>query len=432
MYFYSTRLKISSLLSALLLSISVSISPTATAVEPIDKMIAIVGDDIIFSSELDRKVTQTKARLTAAGKNIPRSSRLETQLLDQLILERLQLFIAQNNNISATPSEIKQTIQRTLRTLAQQGITFEDYLTSQRLTEKDAESIFANEIIIDKIQKAVINQRINITDREVDNFLSSKEGIEWLTPRFEVGHLFLAATASNKTQVMKNAQKIYTIARQANTNFKALAQQYSQGQNAAKGGDLGALTKDELPPLFVSQLTLLDDGDISQPFISDAGVHILKLYSTKGAKPVIVDRYEVRHLLITPSELFTNDEAKRKVDAIYAQLNAGEEFNTLAEENTDDIASKLNGGSLGWSMPGQFVPEFEAVMASTAVGTYSQPFSTQFGWHILKIDDTRKEDVFESVKPLQVKQLLRQQRFNDELQVWLKELRDNAYVEILN
>lgn len=401
------------------------------SIENIDKTIAIVGEDIIFASELERRITQTQARLKALGRESSLKN-LRTQLLEQLILERLQLDIAKKNNITANPDEIERAVERTTKNLESNGSTFQEYLRSQNLTEQDALLIFSSEIIIDKVQNGVINQRVNITDREVENFLSSKEGQEWLTPRYTLGHIFLPSTEKNKSAVMRQAKKIHASLKKPNTDFKQAALKWSKGPNASKGGDLGSLKKEELPPLFISQIDFLEDGDVSSPFHSDAGVHILKLYQRKGAKPVIVDQYNVRHILVKTSELFTEEEAKNKISLLYTRLLNGENFNDLAQENTDDIASKLNGGSLGWSKPGLFVPEFESAMQSTAKGEFSKPFSSQFGWHILYIDDTRKKNIFEDVKNLQVKNLLRRQRFQDELQIWLQELRDNAYVEILN
>jgi peptidyl-prolyl cis-trans isomerase SurA len=413
-----------------LLTIGLLLSANLWAYEKIDNAIAIVEDDILFSTDLEKRIIQTKARLAARGQSLS-EQRLQEQALESLILEKLQLILAKKNNIIATQAEIDALAANTKKNLRNNGITYQDYLSSQQLTNEEANKSLEKEIIINKIQQSIINQRIQVTEREIDNFLNSTEGQEWLTPRFHLGHILLPYNEKNKTQIMKQAASLYTLLQNPKTDFSAVAAKYSKGPNANKGGDLGVRKKEELPELFVTQIAELQPEETTQPFQSPAGVHILKLFSRTGAEPVIVDQYKVRHILIKPTELFTNNEAKAKIDALYARLLKGEDFNVIAAEYTDDIGSKLSGGDLGWSMPGGFVPEFERIMLTTPINQISKPFSSQFGWHILTVEDQRKKDVFEDVKRKQVANLLGQQRFQDELQIWLKELRDNSYVELL-
>ncbi len=420
-----TSFAITALFSLLTLAL---VSSQAMAYQPIDKVIAIIGDDVIFSSELEQQVNQSKKRLEARGQTFS-SKRLQQQLLDNLILKQLQLNLAKRNKISASDEEINNAIKNASSNLAKQGISFEQHLKSQSLTLGDARKELAEDIIINKIQQGAVNQRISITDTEIDNFLNSKEGKEWLTPRFHLGHIFLPKSEGSKA--LKQANALYQQLQNRNNDFSDFARQYSKGPNASKGGDIGIQTKEDLPELFANRIHSLRVGDISQPFESDAGVHILKLFARNGAEPVVVDQYKVRHILIKEKELFTAEEAKAKIDLLYENLLAGADFAELAEIHTDDIGSKLDGGSLGWSLPKVFVPEFERVMVSTPTGTFSKPFLSQFGWHILKNDSKRRKDIFEKVKRDQVKKLIISQRFNDELQIWLQELRDNAYVEVL-
>lgn len=417
-------LSISSLIIATLISFP------AVSNQNIDSIVAIVKEDIIFAQELERKVQQTKVRLQTRNQTF-NEAELKEQLLDTLILEKLQLSLARQNNIVATEAEIDNTIARTKEQLQRNGMTFENYLTSQNLQEEQARKEIEKEIIIGKIQKGVISQRINITEREVDNFLNSKEGLEWLTPRFHVGQIFLPYTAKNKTQTMDKAKKLYTQLQKTPNQFQVFAQQYSKGPNANKGGDIGIQTKQDLPSLFSERVVSMQPGDISPPFFSDAGVHILTLFDRKGAEPVVVTQYKVKHILVKTTDLFTDQEAQNKINALHQKIINGADFSEIAKENSDDIGSKLDGGDLGWSSPGKFVPAFEKAMQTTPVGSVSQPFLSQFGWHILTIEDKRSKDIFDDVKRSQVRNIIGQQRFQDELIIWLKELRDDAYVEIL-
>ena len=186
-----------------------------------------------------------------------------------------------------------------------------------------------------------------------------------------------------------------------------------------------------MPGLFIEQVSNLEPNQLTAPFRSNAGIHILKLIQRGGVEPVMVKRFKVRHILVKPSVLFTDKEAKTKADTIYQQLLDGADFKELAREYSEDIGSKQSGGDLSWSRPGQFVPAFEKVMQATAIGQNSEPFRSEFGWHILRVDATRTEDMFDVVKRNQVISILRQRRFQDELQQWIKELREEAYIEIL-
>ncbi|MGS2717143.1 peptidylprolyl isomerase [Eionea flava] len=403
---------------------------TVNAAENVDSVIAIVKDDIIFAQELAQKMQQAKARLNARKKSFNETA-LRDELLESLILEKLQLSLAKQNNLTITDTEIDTALERTKAQLKRNGVPFDEYLSSQDLSINQARAELEKELLINRVQRAVISQRVNITEREVDNFLESKEGKEWLTPRFNVGQIFFPYTEKNKERVMQDAKKLHNIVKRQPDSFRAFAQQYSKGPNASKGGDIGTLTKEELPDLFAERVSTMEPGDITAPFFSGAGVHILTLFDRKGAEPVVVTQYKTRHILVKPTDLLTEEEAKAKIEDLRNQINNGTNFNTLATENSDDLGSKSEGGSLGWSSPGVFVPAFEQAMQNTPVGKISAPFKSQFGWHILTVEEKRTKDIFEDVKRSQVRNIIGNQRFQDELTIWLRELRESAYVEIL-
>lgn len=417
-------------LTVCLFSLASASSYADTKNQSVDSVIAIVKDDIIFAKELEQKMQQAKVRLEARNKRANEAA-LRDELLNSLILEKLQLSLAKQNNLQISDAEIDAALEQTKAQLARNGVSFDEYLASQQLTMAQAKAEIEKELTITKVQRAVISQRINITEREVDNFLESKEGQEWLTPRFNVGQIFFPYTAGNKDKVMSEAKKLHNIVKKQPENFRAFAQQYSKGPNASKGGDIGTLTKEELPALFAQRVSDMQPGDITPPFFSGAGVHILTLFDRKGAEPVVVTQYKTRHILVKPTDLLTEQEAHEKIKDLRNQIINGANFSTLAKEHSDDLGSKLDGGDLGWSSPGVFVPAFEKAMQDTPVGELSTPFQSQFGWHILKVDDKRTQDIFDDVKRSQVRNIIGNQRFQDELTIWLRELREGAYVEIL-
>jgi peptidyl-prolyl cis-trans isomerase SurA len=405
---------------------------TSTSVysyKKLDRAVAIVEEDVILDSELQRQIS----RLKIQQPSVEITEAVRKQLLDQLVLEQLQLRIGKRVDLSVSNDEVEDALNHLKeRVRAQQPpLSFESYLDSQGVTEPQLKESIRKEIMIQKIQEGNINRRIRITEREIDDFLESKAGQEWLTIRFRLGHILLPITDNDDTSAIRQAQSIIRKLREEQADFAQLAAEYSKGPNASKGGDLGWREKLKLPTLFVEQANPLKPGEISQPFRSNAGIHILKMIQRSGAEPVMVKRHKVRHILIKPSVLFTEEEAREKINNIHQELMEGEDFTKMAKQHTEDTGSKFNGGDLGWSTPGQFVPEFEKMMNSTPKGAMSKPFLSQFGWHILKVDDIKTEDMFERVKRNQVIGILRKRRFQDELQLWLQEIKEDAYVEIL-
>jgi peptidyl-prolyl cis-trans isomerase SurA len=411
-----------------LLFISLSfVSAHGFAYQSLDKTAAIVGDSVILESELKKRL----ARIAKQQPETKLTDKVVRQIIDQLILEELQLQIARRVNLTIPDAEVETAIDNIKRTIAKENLSFEQFLLSQNSTEAELRQNIERDIKIKRVQKGRLSSRIQVTDREIDEFLKSKAGQEWLKIRYRLNHILLPVQGDNEAQIVQLAEKIITSAQSQQASFEALAAKFSQGPNAAKGGDLGWREKSDLPELFVQQVGALEAGEISRPFKSNAGIHILKLTQRSGANAVMVQRYKVRHILVSPTELFTEAEAKQKIDSIYQKLIKGADFIELAKANTDDDSNKLSGGDLGWSVPGQFVSQFEKAMASTPVNNISQPFRTQFGWHILKVDDTKVEDMFERVKRNRAAEMIRARRFQDELQLWLQELREDTYVEVL-
>lgn len=395
--------------------------------KPLDKAIAIVEDKLILHSELQQRI----ALIQSQKPSLKITDGVKQQILDQLILDELQLQIAERVNLQVSDAEVDDAIRNLEHRLQKEASDLATYKAQRKIDDTQLRESIKKEIAIQRVQEGNINRRIAINEREIDDFLASKQGQEWLKTRFRLNHILLPTSNGNEAEVLQLANDIIQQAETQTASFEQLAAQYSKGPNAPKGGDLGWRTKKELPSLFIEQVATLESGEITQPFRSNAGVHILKVNQRRGANPVMVQRYKVRHILIKPTILFTDAEAKAKIDSLYQQLLNGEDFIQLAKQQTEDTSSKFSGGDLGWSTPGTFVPEFEQTMAKTPVGTFSRPFRSQFGWHILRVDDIKVEDMFETVKRNRVAGILRQNRFQDELLLWLQEIRQNAYVEVL-
>jgi peptidyl-prolyl cis-trans isomerase SurA len=418
---------IKTILRFFLIATSLFLIQNSQAYEALDRTVAVIEDDVILLSELDQRIEH----LSRKQPNIEITDKIKIEVLDQLITEKLQLRIAKRLNFKVSQADIKQRINE-IKALAQsENISFEDYLIREHLTEKTLQQTIKETIALQRVQEGNINNRIRVTEREIDEYLASAVGQDSLKVRFLLSHILLPFDNNDDTKSIQKAQEIIKTLKDTDQSFASLAATYSKGPNASKGGDLGWRAKEQLPGLFIEQVSNLEPNQLTAPFRSNAGIHILKLIQRGGVEPVMVKRFKVRHILVKPSVLFTDKEAKTKADTIYQQLLDGADFKELAREYSEDIGSKQSGGDLSWSRPGQFVPAFEKVMQATAIGQTSEPFRSEFGWHILRVDATRTEDMFDVVKRNQVISILRQRRFQDELQQWIKELREEAYIEIL-
>jgi len=397
----------------------------------LDRVVAIVDDDVVMASELQSRLLTITRSLQASNTEVPPLDVMKSQVLERLIVEQLQLQMAKRANVQISDEELNQAIGR-----IQQG----NKLTKEQFLEqlaKDGMTIEAlrhdirRELVLNRVQQGSVNRRINISKQEVDGFLASQEGKFWASPDYLLGHI-LIATSSDKAVQIAAEEKANKLQKQLldGADFRNTAVGNSSGQNALNGGDMGWRKIAQLPSLFADIVPSLAAGDVSAPFESPAGFHILKLYEQRGGGEQLIDQAKVRHILVKPSEILSNDEAHAKLLGIRQSIIDGADFAEQAKEHSEDIGSMLSGGDLGWSLPGQFVPEFESMMGQIEINDVSVPFRSQFGWHILQVQERRSEDMSENMRRNQASNLLRKRRFDEELQIWLQEIRDEAFVEI--
>lgn len=416
----------------LALALSVSAASTAETVT-IDRVAAIVDNDVVMQSELDEQVESIRARMRAQGAQLPPDDILRAQVLEHLIVQQLQLQIAKRAGVTVDDAELHQAIEQMRLSSKLSEEQFVAQLASEGLTLDDLRESVRREITINRVQRGVLNNRIEITAHDVNSFLASKEGQFWNAPDYHIGHILISASSSageeQVQQAQQRAQDIYERL-QSGEDFAQLATTYSAGQYALQGGDWGWRQPTELPELFAQQLATLQVGEVSEPFRSGAGFHLLKIKDQRGGEQALVEQTKVRHILLKPTAILSEEQAQQRLRDIREKVLAGGDFAAFAKEISDDIGSKLSGGDLGWSLPGQFVPQFEKTMNETAIGDVSMPFRSEHGWHILLVEDRREQDMSDQVKRNQARNLLRNRRFEEELPVWLQEIRDEAYVEV--
>jgi peptidyl-prolyl cis-trans isomerase SurA len=422
--------------SVYLLSFSLLVAASSlwAGSKSIDKVVAVVNKGVVMQSELDERINQVTANAKGNNLTLPDPKVLQKQVLDHLISEQLQLETAKRLGVKVTEDDVNRAIEqiRQNNKLTAEELLAQlknDGMTIQALGEK-----IHRDLTIQHIQGGMVQQRIHISPLEIDNFLASSDAKFWVSPEYHLGHILInlpqTASAEEVEAAQKRAQELADKIR-AGGNFAEIALAQSDGPTALNGGDLGWRKLNDLPSLFADLLDKAEAGHVTAPTRSPAGFHILKVYETRGGnQPQTEQQSKVRHILVKPTTILSEADAKTKIEGLRARILKGEDFAALAKENSDDPGSMLAGGDLGWSRPGMFVPQFEKMVSATDVGKVSEAFLTEHGWHILQVQERRQEDITKEVLREKAARILTNRRFEDELQVWLNELREEAYVDI--
>ena len=418
-------------LAAVLLT---AFSITASAqLEILDKVVAIVDEDVVLESEVQRRLATIYAQIQKSGTQPPPQEIVVQQVLERLISERLQLNMGYSAGIRITDTELNDAIARIA---SSNQLTMEQYAEQVHATGSTLSNVreeIRNEMILMRVQQGQVMRRIRISNQELDNFLNSEEGRFMTSPDVNVGHILLPVpSGKNNDEVNAILQRAQNLLDEANngTDFRQLAIANSSDQTALQGGDLGWRKMAQLPGVFIEAVEKLEIDQISEPIRSDAGYHLIKLYERKGGGEQLIEQHFARHILIKPNEIRDEATAVSQLTELRERIKAGEDFALLSKEFSEDPGSALNGGELGWSTPGMFVPEFEQTMGSIEINEVSAPFLSQFGWHILQVTERRNQDFSENITRNRAQNLLRQRKYEEELQVWLQEIRDEAFVEI--
>ena len=408
----------------------------------IDGVIAIVNDTPILRSQLDRAVAQASAQLQAQNKPVPPAQQLYPQVLDQLITKQIQLDIIKRQGLQAE----ENAVNAALTNLAQQnGVAslaeFQQKLDAQRAGSYQAlRQKVSEDLAIQTLQQQQLASRIKISDQDVDNFLKSPESNALEKSQYRTLHIRVPfeADAAGKTSDKQKKQAL-TVATQIaknlqaeNANIEQIMTDAQTNYNAQiQGGDMGYHVAAELPTELSKNITALEVGQVTNPIATAEGYNVIKLVDKRGGQQKIIDQWHARHILISPSTALPADMAKQQIDTIYEKLRQGEDFATLANTYSKDPGSASNGGDLGWVSEGDMVPSFEAMMKKTSVNDYSVPFQSQFGWHIVKVDEKRQKDVSDVYRKNMAREVLYQRMAPQALDDWMQELRAQAYVKIM-
>ena len=401
------------------------------ATEMVDQVVAIVDDDIIMASELRERLAALKENLKARGIEAPPEDTLIRETLDRLILESIQLQMGLRVGVRISDAQLNTAVQNIA---AQNRLTQEEFIAAleqQGQSYPQMREQIRREMIIQRVQGGNVNQRIQITPKEVDNFLATEDGKKLTQSEYQLLHALLPvspdASASQEADARAYAEQALKKIRAGNSFQEVVSS--STGQYRFTGGDLGWRKAEDLPSLFSDIAPTMPKGTTSDPIRSPSGFHLIYMADLRGNEQIVAQT-EVSHILVKPSEILTDDQARELVASLRSRALAGEDFGDMAREYSEDIGSAQEGGNLGWTTPGQMVPEFQVAMDATAVGEISEPFRTQFGWHILRVEGKREQDMTSEAVRKKAGDFLHNRKYQEELDAWLQQIRDEAFVDI--
>ena len=419
---------------AVVLAVAVAFGGTAGAqYQELDTIVAIVDEDVLLASELLSRLETVQDQIERQGMEAPPRDVLLSQLMERLILENIQVQQAVRRGVEIDD----ETLTRAVLGFAEQNQMsleeFQQALVEDGMSYREFREDIRREMLIQRLQRNMVNRRITISEQDVEDLLDSPYYQQLLSDEYRIGHILLeveeGASEATLTAAAEAALEIVGDLRRG-ADFKETAIAKSAGARALEGGDLGWRRAGELPSLFSEQVLALAVGDTAEPIQSPSGFHIVQLLERRGAGVQTADQTLARHILVQPSAIRPPADAEALIRDIRQQLVDGADFCGLAAQHSEDPGSALNCGDLGWSTGEQFVEAFVEAMNATPTGELSEPFASAYGWHVIEVLDRRTQDMGEEARRNMAIQLLHQRRFEEELQKWLKEIRDEAFVEI--
>lgn len=417
------------------LSLAISVdarSQTAPEIIEIDRIVAVVNDDVIVQSEMLTRMRVVVEQLENSGVPAPPRDVLEKQVLEQLILDRLQMQIAASTGIRVDDEALNRQIADIARRNNLTLREFRDILERDGFVYATFREEIRKELMKSRVQQRQVQDRVQVTDRDIDNYLATRDKQGGENPEYRLGHILVAvpdgASPEELADARDEAEDI--LARlHAGANFGRTAAAESDGQQALEGGDLGWRKGGELPTLFEEVAPKLEKGEVSDVIRSSSGFHIIKLIDARGAERHVINQTHARHILIKTNEVLNANAARSRLRVLRARILNGADFNELARASSDDPGSAVKGGDLGWLSPGDTIPPFEKTMNSLEVDAISEPFETQFGWHIVQVLGRRDRDSTDEVRRAKAAEALQKRKIDEELQSWFRQIRDEAYIE---
>lgn len=399
----------------------------------LDRIVAVVNEDVVTALELEAEMARVKDQLRLQKTRAPSDEVLAKQLLERIIVRQIQLQIAERQRIRVDDETLNKTLENIAasnklslpqfrETLQREGINFAAFRENMR-----------KEIIVSRLQSREVNNRISITEQEIDNFLINEAVQNQSNTEYRLGHILIAvpeaANAQDISAAKERAQQVIDKLR-GGKDFAQSAVAESDGQQALEGGDLGWRRASALPTLFVNKALQLELNEVSDPIRSPSGFHVIKLLEKRVIQPQhMITQTHARHILIRSDEFTSSIDALNRIKLLRQRLESGEDFVPLATAHSDDTVSGVKGGDLGWINPGDMVAPFEQAMGGLALNVISEPVQTRFGWHLIEVLERREHDDTAAIQRNKARETIRVRKIEPAMETWIRRLRENAFVE---
>jgi len=422
-----------SLLTAMLLLGSMfPVVLLAESVTMLDRVLVVVDDDIITLGEFESALNSMQSKLAASGEKSPSEKILKEKVLEQLVFEKLLQLHAKNTGINVTDAMLQQAMERLAK---QNNLTVPQILQKlkeQGISEETFKEDLKNQLLVQRAIERDVRRQVSVLDSEVDGVLKNVAAAR-PDRTYNLSHIMLPVNEeASPAELEKGRERGISLRRrilEGKISFDTAARKYSRAPDSEKGGNLGWKTKDQLPALFANALEGMQEGDISKPLVSPGGIHLLKLNQLKGSKQQLVNQTRARHILFKAKNKVDIEHAKLEMQKIRKRILAGEDFGELAAEVSQDTGSAVKGGELGWLNKGDTVPGFEQGMDALQVGEISQPIVSQFGVHLIQLEERRLLDVSEQKRRDVIRQQIGKRKVAEKYNQFLKQLKSGAYIE---
>ena len=415
------------------LGMAYQLNAQADEVVKIDRIVAIVDQAVVTEQELESRIATVTAQFKKQGTELPAEAILRKQILERLITDTLQLQYAAQTGLKVDDNQLDKTIGRIAEQNQLSLAEFTEALAKDGVSMTKFRADIRNEITLARLREREVDGRVNVSESEIDNFLTSQAANNENQDEYEIAHLLIRTPEEGATEdIQKAKSKVDKALSELNggVSFAKVSASYSDAPNALEGGSLGWKSAAQMPALFLDALKAMKVGEVSAPLRSPNGFHVLKLNNKRGGNsPLVIQQTHARHILIKLSEIMSEKDGKLKIDGIKERLDNGEKFEALARQYSEDSTAS-SGGDLNWVNPGDTVPQFEKAMNELKDLQISLPVRTQFGWHLIQVIERRSQDMSKEAARLKARQEIRAKKADEAYQDWIRELRDRAYVEI--
>ncbi len=402
----------------------------------LDQVIAVVNDDVITERQLVGEMQSIVDRLRGQGIQLPPRDVLTRQVLDRMINTRLQMQKARELGIQVDSITLNNAVRGIARDNGMNLEQFRQALAAQGMEYTQFREDVRTQMTLDRLREQAVERRVSVSEKEIDDFLARRDQQSDRNTEYRLEHILVAlpeaASPDEIDAARERAREILAELRDG-ADFAATAIRVSDGQQALQGGDLGWRPVGRLPSLFVDAVDRMAVGEIRGPIQGPSGFHIIRLADLRsGEQRQVITETRARHILVRPGDQVSDTQARLRVEELRARIEEGADFGELARTYSDDPGSAAEGGDLGWVTPGAMVEPFEKAMDATAVGALSEPVRSRFGWHVIEVLDRRQVDKTDALRRKEAREALRQRKIEEEMELWLRRLRDEAYIELVD